>query len=113
SSQITYTISPPGYRCNAHDSYSSSSGPVPQRVSVYSPGDAVPVWNAGADTESVQIPLDVLCGWFPALQTWQKISGFPLGGCGHPRPVPPWEHTKLFTKGFGNAMGVVTVDAGH
>ena len=50
SAQITYTISPPGYRCDAHGNYSSSSGPVPQRVSVYSPGDAVPVWDIGADT---------------------------------------------------------------
>ena len=49
SSQITYTISPPGYRCNAHGSYSSSSGPVQEGVGVYSPGDAVPVWDAGAE----------------------------------------------------------------
>lgn len=111
---ITYTISPPGYRCNALGSYSSSSDYVPGGVRVYSPGDAVPVWNTLYDRVTVQIPLDVLCGWFPALQTWQKNSGFPLGGCGHPRPVPSWEHTKLFaTKYCCNAMGVVTIDAGH
>jgi hypothetical protein len=111
--QITYTISPPGYRCNALGSYSTSSGPVPGGVRVYAPGDAVPVWNTLAYRNEFTVPLDVLCGWFPALLSWQKISGFPLGGCGHPRPVPSWEHTRLFTKTFGEAMGVVTIDAGH